>query len=80
MAAVKALKGKPYAVNPLVRFDEGEGAPCTAAIETEGRNSPSIAQGLPKLRRVPCRRQPEERASGFVKNRKQKERHNDGKT
>ena len=57
------LRGKPDAGNPHVRFDEGEVASCIAAIETEGRNSPSIAQGLPKLRRVHCRRQPEGRAS-----------------
>jgi len=57
------MQGKPYAGNPHVRFDEGEVASCTAAIETEGRNSPSIAQGLPLLRRVHCRRQPEGRAS-----------------
>ena len=50
---------KPDAGNPHVRFDEGEVASCTAAIETEGRNSPSIAQGLPKLRRGHCRRRPE---------------------
>ena len=56
--------GKPYAGNPHVWFDEGEVASCTVAIETEGRNSPSIAQGLPKLRRVSCRRQPEGSASG----------------
>ena len=46
------------------RFDEWEVSPCTAAIETEGRNSPSIAQCLSKLRIVPCRRQPKGRASG----------------
>ena len=65
MTKREALNGKPYAGNPNVRFDEGEAAStCTAAIETEGRNSPSIAQGLPLLRREPCRRQPEGRASG----------------
>ena len=58
MAKRESLNGKPYAGNPHVRFDEGEVASCTAAIETEGRNSPSIAQGLPSLRRVHCRRQP----------------------
>ena len=49
MATGKALDGKPYAGNPHVRFDEGEVAPCTVEAS---------------LRRVPCRRQPEGRASG----------------
>jgi len=49
MATGKALDGKPYAGNPHVRFDEGDVAPCTAEAS---------------LRRVPCRRQPEGRASG----------------
>ena len=69
MTERKALNGKPYAKNPQIRFDEGEIASCTAAIETEGRNSPSIAQGLPSLRRVSCRRQPEGRTSGCVTSR-----------
>ena len=43
-----ALRGKPYAGNPHVRFDEGEVASCTAEAS---------------LRRVHCRRQPEGRAS-----------------
>ena len=44
MTTEKALNGKPYAGNPLVRFDEGEVASCTAEAS---------------LRRVHCRRQPE---------------------
>ena len=71
MTERKALNGKPYARNPQIRFDEGEIASCTAAIETEGRNSPSIAQGLPSLRRVSCRRQPEGRTSGCVTSRRE---------
>ena len=71
MTERKALNGKPYAKNPQIRFDEGEIASCTAAIETEGRNSPSIAQGLPSLRRVSCRRQPEGRTSGCVTSRRE---------
>ena len=63
MTKREALNGKPYTGNPHVRFDEGEVTSCTVAIETEGQNSPSIAQGLPKLQRVHCRRQPEGRAS-----------------
>ena len=43
-----ALRGKPDAGNPHVRFDEGEVASCTAEAS---------------LRRVHCRRQPEGRAS-----------------
>ena len=71
MTKREALNGKPYAGNPHVRFDEGEAAStCTAAIETEGRNSPSIAQGLSSLRRVSCRRQPEGRTSGCATSRR----------
>ena len=44
-----ALRGKPDAENPHVRFDEGEVASCTEEAS---------------LRRVPCRRQPEGSASG----------------
>ena len=44
-----ALRGKPDAGNPHVRFDEGEVASCTEEAS---------------LRRVPCRRQPEGSASG----------------
>ena len=71
MTERKALNGKPYARNPQIRFVEGEIASCTAAIETEGRNSPSIAQGLSSLRRVSCRRQPEGRTSGCVTSRRE---------
>ena len=71
MTEREALNGKPYARNPQIRFDEGEIASCTAAIETEGRNDPSITQGLPSLRRVSCRRQPEGRTSGCVTSRRE---------
>ena len=43
------VHGKPHAGNPHVRFDEEDVAPCTVEAS---------------LRRVPCRRQPEGRASG----------------
>ena len=50
MTTGKALNEKPYAGNPHVRFDEGEVA--------------SVCTAEALLRREPCRRQPEGRASG----------------